>query len=316
MNGTVKFINNINERSYDNAFQLYGSASTYGDSVYVDNNIFSQCGSNLGIGNGRNGFFGPGNIGHDNFYRGNVSYTDMAINLLVCSGNGTPGTDRFTMTNNLLWGQGSSLTFQSNLSPTITGNKIFYGGGAPESTLPSNVWTTTKPSTWDTVIIHPFTYEKGAHIVVINSTGANARSLDFSGFLAPGDSYTVIDAQDYYGPPIASGTYSGGTVSIPLTAMSLPAVIGNDPRQYHHTSSEFNVFLVVSGSPLACQAPTSLNASACKITTTSSELDGSVDPNGLSTSYHFEYGVTPSYGSSDVVSKRGRDRPPWLSAPC
>ena len=310
MNGTAKFINNINERSYDNAFQLYGSASTYGDSVYVDNNIFSQCGSNVGIGNGRNGFFGPGNVGHDNFYRGNVSYTDMAINLLVCSGNGTPGTDRFTMTNNFLWGQGSGLTFQSNTSPIITGNKIFYGGGAPESSLPSNTWTTSKPSTWDTTVIHPFTYEKGANIVVLNSAGANARSVDFSSFLSAGDSYTVIDAQNYYGPPIASGTYSGGTVSIPLTSTSLPAVIGNDPRQYHHTSKEFNVFLVVSGAPASCQAPSSVIASACNITPTSTELDGVVDPNGFATTYHFDYGVTSTYGASTSSSNAGAGTAP------
>jgi len=310
MNGTVKFINNVNERSYDNAFQVYGSATTYGDSVYVDNNIFSQCGSNVGIGNGRNGFFGPGNLGYDDFFRGNVSYTDMSINLLVCSGNGTPGTDRFTMTGNLLWGQGSTLTFQFNTSPTITANKIFYGGGAPESSLPGNTWTTSKPSTWDTTIIHPFTYEKGANIVVLNSAGASTRSVNFSGFLSAGDTYTVIDAQNYYGTPIASGTYTGGTVSIPLTGKSLPAVIGNDPRQYHHTSSEFNVFVVVSGSYAPCQAPSSVTASACNITATGSELDGSLDPNGLSTTYHFDYGLTSGYGSSTSTANAGTGSAP------
>ena len=304
MNGTVKFTNNINERSYDNAFQLYGSASTYGDSVYVENNIFSQCGSNVGIGNGRNGFFGPGNVGHDDVYRGNVSYTDMAINLLVCSGNGTPGTDRFTMTNNLMWGQGSALTFQTNAEPTIKANKIFYGGGAPESTLPANSWTTTKPTTWDTTIVHPFTYEKGANVVVVNVAGATTRAVDFSSFLSSGDAYTVLDAQNYYGPPIASGTYAGGTVSLPLTGTALPAVVGNDPRQYHHTSKEFNVFVVVAGGAVSCQAPT-LTASACNVTPTSFQLDCAIDPNGYTTSYHVDYGVTPAYGSSTTSASAG-----------
>ena len=89
--------------------------------------------------------------------------------------------------------------------------------------------------------------QEGANIVIVNSAGASTRSVNFSGYHSPGEPFTVIDAQDHYGMPTASGTYSGDTLSLPLIGTSLPAVIGNDPRQYNRISREFNVFVVISG---------------------------------------------------------------------
>ena len=301
MKGTVKFINNIDERSYGEGFQLYGSgASTYGDSTYFQKNIFLECGSAYPAHTGRNGLIGPGNLGTNDFYQDNVSYSDMSINLLVCASNGAPGTVNFTMTNNLMWGSGSALTLQANTNATITGNKV-YSTSSYSGSYPSNTWATSKPSTWDTTIIHPFTYEKGAHIAVLNAAGLTSKAIDFSGFLSPGDKYTVVDAQNYYGTPLVSNaTYSGGTVTLSLNGTSMPAVIGNDLRQMSHTRNEFNVFVVMATGTagVTTQSPTVTTTSASGITTSSATLNGTVNPNGSSATYRFDYGLTTSYGSS------------------
>ena len=242
----------------------------------------------------------PGNLGTNDFYQDNVSYSDMSINLLVCASNGAPGTVNFTMTNNLMWGSGSALTLQANTNATITGNKV-YSTSSYSGSYPSNTWATSKPSTWDTTIIHPFTYEKGAHIAVLNAAGLTSKAIDFSGFLSPGDKYTVVDAQNYYGTPLVSNaTYSGGTVTLSLNGTSMPAVIGNDLRQMSHTRNEFNVFVVMATGTagVTTQSPTVTTTSASGITTSSATLNGTVNPNGSSATYRFDYGLTTSYGSS------------------
>jgi phosphodiesterase/alkaline phosphatase D-like protein len=51
--------------------------------------------------------------------------------------------------------------------------------------------------------------------------------------------------------------------------------------------------------------PTVVTGSATNITTTSCTLNGTVNPNGSSTTWNFEYGTTTSYGTTTVVSNAG-----------
>lgn len=49
---------------------------------------------------------------------------------------------------------------------------------------------------------------------------------------------------------------------------------------------------------IAALAPTVASGSAADITTSTAQLTGTVDPNGISTSSHFEYGTTTKYGET------------------
>jgi hypothetical protein len=51
------------------------------------------------------------------------------------------------------------------------------------------------------------------------------------------------------------------------------------------------------GTPNAVTAPAVTTAAATSVTETSATLNGTVDPNGSPTTYHFEYGTTAAYGS-------------------
>jgi hypothetical protein len=64
--------------------------------------------------------------------------------------------------------------------------------------------------------------------------------------LKAGDHYEVRNAQDFYGSPVASGTYGGGSVTIPLSAVAAPAPLaGVGQSTLSQTGTEFNAFIVM-----------------------------------------------------------------------
>jgi len=95
------------------------------------------------------------------------------------------------------------------------------------------------------VFVRPNTYELGrATVVVYNWGGQGAVSVDLSGVLGVGQRYEVHNAQDFYGTPVASGTFGGGTLSVPLGGVTPPAVIGGSPTAPLKTGPAFDVFIV------------------------------------------------------------------------
>ena len=70
--------------------------------------------------------------------------------------------------------------------------------------------------------------------------------MDLSSILAPNDAYVVLDAQNYYGTPVAQGTYTGSTVSIPMMGLAKAQPHGFDPPA--HTAPLFGTFIVMPAS--------------------------------------------------------------------
>jgi hypothetical protein len=67
------------------------------------------------------------------------------------------------------------------------------------------------------VLVQPNRYEPGrANIIVYNWERRSGMAVDVSAVLQPGQRYEVRDVQDYFGQPVASGTYAGGTIEIPI----------------------------------------------------------------------------------------------------
>jgi hypothetical protein len=89
----------------------------------------------------------------------------------------------------------------------------------------------------------PYVSGRG-HIIIYNWSMAASVAVDLSTVLAPGDAYAVWNVQDLFaGTPVVSGTYSGGTVSIPMTGVAPPPPLGG-PRMPPQTGPEFDVFVV------------------------------------------------------------------------
>lgn len=94
------------------------------------------------------------------------------------------------------------------------------------------------------VIVRPSPYEPGRALVTVwNWSGASSASVDVTGVLAPGDQYTVHHVYDVFGTPVASGTYTGGTLAIPVRALTPPLPIGTT-RALTGTGTLMNAYVI------------------------------------------------------------------------
>jgi hypothetical protein len=145
-------------------------------------------------------------------------------NLGVELGYSSSNTD-LTYTNNYI---GRATTHVGSWSPLLqSGNSINTAGTSPDLT-----------------VVRPNPYEAGrGNIVIYNWTGAANVSVDLSSILAVGQSYKILNAQDFFGTPVVSGTYSGGTVSIPMAGIPAPTPVGRG-RAGPTTGPTFQVFVV------------------------------------------------------------------------
>lgn len=90
--------------------------------------------------------------------------------------------------------------------------------------------TDTTPATVPTtnvVVVEAYEHRaKHGSVTIYNWEGSSSVSANLSSILANGDAYTIHSSQDLNGTPVASGTYNGGTVSIPMTAIQGPTPNG------------------------------------------------------------------------------------------
>ena len=92
--------------------------------------------------------------------------------------------------------------------------------------------------------VQPNLYEpKRANITIYNWGLASTVPVDLSGVLAYGDQYVILDAQNVFGPSVASGVYTGGAVSVPMSGLIKEVPIGFSTPA--HTAPQFGTFLLL-----------------------------------------------------------------------
>jgi hypothetical protein len=186
-----------------------------------------------------NGSVGPNRHGPD-LYVGGSTVTNLRVTnnyvwrrndgeLALRLGDGSSGNSGLTLAGNYTVGGTLMGTF-SNV--TESGNSFLSSGNPPTSGMK--------------VVVRPNKYEAGrANIIVFNWGNAGSASADLSSVLRSGDRYEVRAAQDFFGAPVAQGTYSGGSVSLPMAPVRAPALIGRSGNDPGTTGSQFHVFVVV-----------------------------------------------------------------------
>ena len=192
---------------------------------------------------------------------------------------------------------GGELKFQFPISGNVSGNTIYYQtlvGGSPAD-FPNNTWTSSRP-TGTKIVVIPNKYEAGrANVAIYNWDDNSSVSVDLSGVFSSGDHYTIIDAENP-AVTVASGAYSG-PVSIPMTGLTAAQPVGQGTRT--HTAPDFGAFIATGGSGTVTSPPPAVSTGGTgNITNSGAQLNGSVGPNGFSTTYHFEYGLTTTYDLS------------------
>ena len=122
-------------------------------------------------------------------------------------------------------------TWSNWRSATGLGNSDSYAAAAP----PQKVW------------VRPNVYERGrANIVVVSLGGSSSAVADLSSVgLRSGQAFEVRNAQNYFGAPVLTGTYQGGTITLPLSGLTKAPISGNAPKSPLGTGTRFNAFVVV-----------------------------------------------------------------------
>lgn len=97
------------------------------------------------------------------------------------------------------------------------------------------------------IVVRANRYEPGrANIIVYNWDQESTVSVDVSEVLKPGDGYVVQHAQDFYGPPIASGVYTGGSLELPMVRITPPTPLGTSTAPAPVTGPTFNAFVLLT----------------------------------------------------------------------
>ena len=151
---------------------------------------------------------------------------------------------------------GQALKVVACSSMTITGN-TFYGStsGFSQAAFPSNTYHGSTRPTGVKIFVRPNAYEaKRANIAIYNWALQSTVSVDVSGVLAPGDGFEVRNAQDFFGAPVLTGTYGGGSIVLPMTGLSVAVPVGVVAPL--PTGPEFNAFILLPASGGGSPTPT------------------------------------------------------------
>jgi hypothetical protein len=134
---------------------------------------------------------------------------------------------------------------------TMTGN--FFWGGVMDGAayINYNAWPgntfisyNSRP-TGTNIVVRPNKYEAGrGHIAVLNWGLASTVNVDVSSILTVGSAYEVRNAQNFFGPPVLSGVYGGGTITLPMTGLTQATPVGGTAQPA--TGPQFNAFVVIT----------------------------------------------------------------------
>jgi hypothetical protein len=263
--GNIIYYNGWNAPDRGHGHGIYVNNFT-GSSKLIKHNLllgpaFPAGGLNMQAYGSSNSMFVNSHIEENVWIRGEV---------IVGGSSGFPmgGTQ---MTGNYAWDTGTVIGYYSqNCNPTTFSGNYLAGtltppydplgrvgmtiatntivgdlDGFSQADYPNNTYySKTAPPKADKVVVLPNAYEAGrATIVVYNWDGSATQAVELTGIVSPGAAYEIRNAQNFYGPLVISGTYSGGTVTLPMTGLAQATPVGYAAPP--PTGPRFNVFVVL-----------------------------------------------------------------------
>jgi len=239
-----------------------GTNTNQDHGIYANNNSpVSAIEDNIIFNNqayGLHGYSSIGNYINNILVRGNASFNNGLITDLggrpdlFIGGTSATGIDveqNYTYRNDggqtLAMGLGSAtngtLTLRDNY---LVGTTAFTTWASITQSGNTTISLSAKPS-GTRVFVRPNRYEAGrANVIVYNWSNAGSVSADMSGVMRAGDTYEIRNAQNFYGSPVATGTYGGGSVSIPMSGITAVRPLGRTSNALS-TGTQFGVFVVL-----------------------------------------------------------------------
>ena len=244
------------------------SVNKVGAKKITDNIIFNQTGMGISIhkGNPREGT--PNLKGFD--IEGNISFNNGSVlpaplkagakgrvtyyNILVGMGS---SVENLRLVNNFTYySQPGSGRVQIGTPPFGTNrNLLMQNNYFVESfetvnwegaNIKGNIVASDHVPTETKVYVRPNKYEPGrANIVVYNWKKQNTvvANIAASG-LKIGQRFEVRNAQDFFAPPVLTGTYNGQPITLPMTGLSVARHVSSLPQPPQPTGVTFNAFIV------------------------------------------------------------------------
>ena len=172
-----------------------------------------------------------------------------AVNLGFSKGIASP-----TLLDNYIVG-GQAIAFVNAFRPiTMSGNTVFGSlSGLTSTEFPSNSFLGVRP-TGVKVFVRKNEYERGrANVTVYNWDHAAAASVPLDGVLDRGTNYEVRNAQNFFGPPVLTGTYDGSPLIVPLNGLVAAVPVGWPAPPA--TGPDFQAFVVLPVRPPASGKP-------------------------------------------------------------
>ncbi len=228
--GTQRILNNIIFNQFGYGVHIYGSSKAALNNYVID--------GNTSFDNGLGGQFGMS---------GGMDYQvggESPLRKLIFTANNSYRTPALrgdhTARLGYNWGP---LNYGGKFAGNyFVGKILIVQWGSLDSA--HNVVIDAREPTESRVLVQPNGYEPGrTNIIVYNWAHQGSIAVDLASVLQPGQAYDVHDVQDFYGPPVASGTYAGGAIELPLDgARAAPSITGKATTV---TGNEFAAFVVV-----------------------------------------------------------------------
>ncbi len=255
--GRKTIVDNIIFDGFSHNVHAYGSADAFVDSMTIRGNICFNAGALSSVTgySARNILVGrpsqaglPKSVG-DSIIDNQCYYTPTIGGNESGNFGYSQGHDGIKILNN--WFTNSPTGTAANLvncnNTTMTGN-TYYGipVGFSASSFPSNLYASDVPSTGSTSFVRNNKYEPGrANIVVYNWSGSDTVQVDVSSVLSNGNSYAIHNAQNFYGDTTFNGTYSGGSIKIPMRSNRWSVAPPNGWSAPATTFPKFGAFVLI-----------------------------------------------------------------------
>jgi len=170
---------------------------------------------------------------NDATFTANVIYSQEGY--LLMAGSLDPGTvwdqNRYYGTNLCLLNS-KDQPFEGWRSATGLDRNSTFSGGSPKGS-----WIFVRPNRYEA---------QRANITIYNWDLAKSVAVDLSKELSMGSHFEVRNAQDYFGAVVVSGIYSGGSISIPMSGLTVARPQGSVPTAPRPTGPEFGAFVLSS----------------------------------------------------------------------
>ncbi len=221
-----------------------------------------------------------------------------------------PVTQQFSLFGNM------TVARQNHTATELQDGRILIAGGVGPPSVSATAELLAGPTPSPTPDPSP-TPTPAPAVATLKATSIFATGVTFNGTVNPNGSDTTYHFDygltDSYGSTTTTTDAGSGTVNLSVSS----TVGGLTPNTlYHFRISATSVAGTTNGADFTVTTlpptptptptpPTVVTLAATSITMTGATLNGTVNPRGSDTTFHFDYGLTDSYGSTTTATDLG-----------